>query len=88
MKRRVVRSRATVLHADGTPCLEGTRRVPRGFAPCCAAFDRLTQNCVADLRVEWWSRRRRWFLLLPSSTGNEGLEVHFCPHCGAPLRPR
>lgn len=88
MKGRPVRARARALHPDGTPCLDGRRRVPRGFTPCCAAFDRLTRNCVYDLRVEWWGRHRRWFVRLPAPTATTGLEVRFCPHCGARLGAR
>lgn len=70
-------------HSDGTSCPEGTRSVPRGFQPCCAAFSGHVETCYADLRYEWWPRRGAWVVILPS--GGSGIEIGFCPHCGGAL---
>jgi hypothetical protein len=73
-------------HTDGTRCLEGTRRVPRGFSPCCSVFDLHTTSCAYDIRYEWWQRHRIWVVTIADSAGGGGIEVSFCPHCGGRLQ--
>jgi hypothetical protein len=72
-------------HGDGTPCLEGIRRVPRGFEACCEVFENHTSSCTFDVRYEWWGRSRTWVTLIDASAGGGGVEIRFCPHCGASL---
>jgi hypothetical protein len=74
------------LHADGTPCPEGTGKLPRAFAACCDAFAQHTRSCYVDLRYEWWTRSRAWFIVLAPEAGGGGIRISFCPHCGSDLR--
>lgn len=76
-----------LVHDDGSVCLEGTRRVPARYKPCCRAFDRLTTNCKFDIRAEWWAGRRKWYVLLCDG-GSSGLELNYCPFCGKKLPGR
>ncbi|ORA22589.1 hypothetical protein [Mycobacterium aquaticum] len=69
------------LHADGTECLDGARRVPKTYQPCCDAFDRRTASCVNDIRFEWWPSSRHWVVIVPDG-GSSGLHLSFCPFCG------
>jgi len=73
------------LHPDGTSCPEGTRRVPLRFTPCCAEFDARTRACYHDIRFEWWSRPRAWFIIIAPEAGGGGIRVRYCPHCGTAL---
>jgi hypothetical protein len=82
----MVRKRQPVLHADGTVCREGTRRVPRAFRACCSAFDHRTLACVFDVRYEWWPRQKSWFVPIHDTAGGGGIAIAFCPHCGAKLK--
>jgi hypothetical protein len=78
--------RATLkLHPDGTACPEGTRRVPRGWSACCAFFEGHTRTCYFDIRYEWWSRNKSWFVIIAPEAGGGGIEISFCPHCGSKL---
>jgi hypothetical protein len=72
------------LHAHGTHCAEGTRSVPRGFVACCERFNYATQACEFDIRFEWWPKAKSWFVRIPDG-GSGGLEIGFCPFCGAGL---
>ena len=72
-------------HASGSRCLEGTRRVPRGYRPCCEAFARHTTSCAFDVRYEWWAKSRIWVTVIDASAGGGGIEISFCPHCGSRL---
>ncbi len=72
-------------HLDGTPCLEGTRRVPAGFTPCCETFAAHTATCEHDLRYEWWANASEWVIRLPTPGGGGGVSISHCPHCGAAL---
>lgn len=74
-------------YPDGTRCVEGTRRVPRGFRPCCRVFASHTTSCAYDVRYEWWQRRRTWVVTIAESAGGGGIEIRFCPHCGRSLQP-
>ena len=73
-------------HADGTTCLEGTRRVPIGFRPCCPTFAAHTVTCAYDIRYEYWSKRKQWLIVISESAGGGGIAISFCPHCGSKLR--
>ncbi len=73
-------------HADGTRCLEGTKRVPRSFRPCCEVFAGHVATCAHDLRYEWWPKARQWVIAIAESAGGGGISIEFCPHCGARLR--
>lgn len=73
-------------HIDGTECPEGTRRVPRGYGACCAAFDARTRACYHDIRYEWWTSQRNWFVLIAPDAGGGGIAIAHCPHCGAALK--
>jgi hypothetical protein len=75
-------------HLDGTRCKEGTRKVPRNFRPCCGMFAGHVTTCDYDLRYEWWAGDRVWVITIAESAGGGGVEVRFCPHCGAELEPR
>src|SRR6185295_6073268 len=74
-------------HIDGTPCNEGTRSVPRGFRPCCPAFEAHVATCEFDLRYEWWAGQQMWVVALAASAGGGGIAIAFCPHCGRELAP-
>jgi hypothetical protein len=71
-------------HPGGEPCLAGKRKVPRGFAACCARFDRATQACAFDIRFEWWPRSKSWVVRIADG-GSSGIEFSFCPYCGVNL---
>jgi hypothetical protein len=70
-------------HTDGSPCLEGSSKVPEGWQPCCEVFDDHTRACVYDVRYEW--RSTGWVTAISSSAGGGGITMNFCPHCGASL---
>lgn len=72
-------------HTDGSLCLEGTRKLPREFAPCCAQFEAHTSACVYDVRYEWSGGVAAWQIAIPEIAGGGGLIINHCPHCGAPL---
>jgi hypothetical protein len=72
-------------HSDGTQCLEGTKRVPRGFKPCCKLFEAHTRACAYDVRYEWYSKSKQWVIAISESAGGGGIEIVFCPHCGEKL---
>src|SRR4051812_22708633 len=72
-------------HTDGSLCLEGTSRVPKGFHACCAAFAVHTKTCEFDIRYEWWPRPKGWYVVIAEAAGGGGVEIGFCPHCGAKL---
>lgn len=73
------------LHADGTRCLEGTRSVPDNFKPCCDMFAGHVDTCALDLRYEWWEKSGIWVIAIAESSGGGGIEIIYCPHCGAKL---
>ena len=73
-------------HLDGTACPEGTQRTPRGYHACCPAFDARTRACYHDIRYEWWSAQRNWFVLIAPDAGGGGIAMVYCPHCGAMLK--
>jgi hypothetical protein len=72
-------------HEDGTPCPEGSRKVPRGFGACCEVFEGHTTSCYFDIRYEWWAKERTWVTVIPDGAGGGGIEMFFCPHCGTRL---
>jgi hypothetical protein len=74
-------------HADGTPCKEGTRDTPPGFAPCCDLFRAHLETCEFDIRYEWWPTQRFWVIAIAASAGGGGAWIAHCPHCGALLQP-
>ena len=73
------------MHADGSSCPEGTRRVPRPFKTCCEAFASRTLACYHDIRYEWWPNYKGWFIVIAPSAGGGGISISYCPHCGASL---
>jgi hypothetical protein len=72
-------------HADGSPCLTGTKKVPPGFSACCAAFAGHVDTCAFDVRYEWWERPRYWVIVIAESAGGGGVKIQYCPHCGSKL---
>lgn len=75
-------------HADGSLCLEGTRKLPRGFTACCSQFEAHTAVCVYDVRYEWSGEQGgagSWQIAIPEIAGGGGLVIAHCPHCGASL---
>jgi hypothetical protein len=73
-------------HIDGTPCPEGTQRLPPGDAPlCCEAFRARTFACYFDIRYEYWPDNAGWFVIITPDAGGGGIAINFCPHCGAKL---
>lgn len=75
----------TKFHADGSPCLEGTKSVPKKYEPCCELFNSHTSTCVHDIRYEWWGKRKIWVIAISEESGGGGIEIKFCPHCGSKL---
>ena len=73
------------VHADGTECLEGTRRVPDAWQPCCEVFAGHVDTCAHDLRYEFWEGTSRWYIATAESAGGGGIEIGWCPHCGQRL---
>jgi hypothetical protein len=73
------------LHADGSICLEGIKRVPRNFKPCCDFFKLHTTSCAYDIRFEWWSKKKIWVIPISDEAGGGGINILFCPHCGKKL---
>lgn len=80
-----MRSGQSPKHIDGTPCPEGTQRLPRGFKACCDSFRQHTLACYFDIRYEWWSKQRGWFIIVAPSAGGGGVALAYCPHCGTKL---
>ena len=76
------------VHADGSPCPEGTQRIPRGKKLCCEEFETRTQACYFDIRYEWWPRYQGWFTIIQPDAGGGGVAMNFCPHCGQRLPGR
>ncbi len=76
----------TSRHTDGSPCLEGTRVVPEDYIPCCDAFDYRTARCTYDIRYEYSEEYDVWVIPIVDSAGGGGIEILYCPHCGARLR--
>jgi hypothetical protein len=72
-------------HADGVPCLAGTRRTPEDFAPCCSDFAGHVDLCVSDVRYEWYAKQQLWAIAIGAEAGGGGVEIAFCPHCGTKL---
>ncbi len=72
-------------HADGSLCPEGTQRLPIRFVPCCPEFTARTFACCYDIRYEWWSQHKGWFIVIAESAGSGGIAISFCPHCGSKL---
>jgi hypothetical protein len=71
------------LHADGTPCLAGTQQVPENFVSCCADFAGHVALCVSDVRYEWYAKQKIWVIAVGAEAGGGGVEMSYCPHCGA-----
>jgi hypothetical protein len=72
-------------HADGSACLEGTRKLPAGFLACCAAFDARTSACTHDVRYEWNEACAQWQIAISAQAGAGGILIAHCPHCGTAL---
>lgn len=68
-------------HPDGSPCLAGTKQIPRKYKPCCKDFEFRLTACQFDVRYE--KNNRMWGILLPD--GGSFIQIKFCPHCGAKL---
>jgi hypothetical protein len=58
--------------------------VPKGFTGCCEDFIEHTTTCYYDVRYEWYDDEC-WVIVIPESAGGGGIEISFCPHCGASL---
>ena len=71
-------------HADGSVCLEGTRKLPLNFSACCKQFETHTVACVHDVRYEW-TAASGWRIAIADFAGGGGLAIRHCPHCGANL---
>lgn len=71
-------------HPDGSECLAGTQRVPKGHLPCCEVFEDHTRACAFDVRYEW-SEEHGWVTAISSSAGGGGVAISHCPHCGEQL---
>ena len=41
--------------------------------------------CFFDIRSEWWSGQRHWFVLITPEAGGGGIAMAHVPHCGAKL---
>jgi hypothetical protein len=76
-----------LVHADGSPCREGTQSVPDDYIPCCKLFEAHTRTCVYDIRYEWWPKPDKWVIAISEAAGGGGITISFCPHCGAQLSP-
>jgi hypothetical protein len=72
-------------HADGTLCPEGIALLPSRFRSCCEFFESHTRACYFDLRFEWWSKARGWFIAVVPQAGGGGVAIHYCPNCGSAL---
>jgi len=59
--------------------------LPARFRTCCAEFAQRTLACTFDVRYEWWSRQRNWFVTIADSAGGGGIAISHCPHCGKKL---
>jgi hypothetical protein len=81
----MAKGKTKILHADGSKCPEGTQLIPKGFTACCLAFDQRTKACYFDFRIEWWVKRKGWFVTGPPQSGGGGISIIFCPHCGTKL---
>jgi len=66
-------------------CLEGTKKVPRGFKGCCETFAGHTTTCTFDIRYEWWPKLKTWVIVIDESAGGGGITIGYCPHCGKKL---
>lgn len=75
--------RGVLRHSDGGICLEGSRKVPRGWRACCDAFDARTKSCTFDVRYEWLTKRKVWGIAIDGSAGGGFVTMAFCPHCGS-----
>lgn len=73
------------LHPDGSQCPEGTKKVPRFFKACCEDFALRTKACYHDIRYEWWTKHKGWFIQIAPSAGGGGIQIKYCPHCGTKL---
>lgn len=78
----------TRIHADGTTCLEGSRRVPRGFRPCCEGFAQRVVACTSDIRYEWWTRLKTWVIVIDGAAGGGGVAFAHRPTVATSCRPR
>jgi hypothetical protein len=67
-------------------CKEGTRKVPKNYKSCCSTFESHTTNCVFDIRYEWWSKTKKWVIVIDELAVGGGIEISFCPHCGVKLK--
>lgn len=71
-------------HADGSPCPEGTQRLPASGVVCCDAFWAHTLACYFDIRYEYWEGRApNWHIIIAPAAGGGGIAIQYCPHCGA-----
>lgn len=78
----------STVYPDGTVCLEGTKSVPKSYAPCCKVFHEHTRTCVYDIRYEWWPKSNHWVIAIVESAGGGGITMSYCLHCGARLMPQ
>lgn len=69
-------------HLDGSPCVEGTRRLPKDYKACCDIFDGHTATCTHDLRYEYIENFKSWWIALQDGSG---ITIKYCPHCGSSL---
>jgi hypothetical protein len=73
-------------HIDGSLCPEGMQRLPENGRLCCNAFEARTRACYFDIRYEYWSGMKGWFVIIPPDAGGGGIAINHCPHCGARLQ--
>jgi hypothetical protein len=66
-------------------CLDGTKKVPRGFKACCDSFKYRTTSCLYDVRFEWFGKLKKWGIPLADMVGGGFIEIKYCPHCGKKL---
>ena len=61
--------------------MEGVRRQPSDFEPCCARFDLAIETCQHEGRFEWYGDG--WVLNVADS--ESGIDLLFCPFYGTSL---
>jgi hypothetical protein len=73
-------------HSEGAVCLEGMKRVPLTYNPCCGSFAAHVVAHCHDMRFEWSAIQRRWVAVIAPEAGGGVIEIQFCPFCGTQLQ--
>ena len=60
--------------------------MPKPFKACCDVFESHTSACEFDIRYEWWTRSKHWYIIISDIAGGGGIEIEYCPHCGSSLK--